>query len=315
METTQLAGVIPVHKPTGLTSSAVSRVISKKFGKLKLGHVGTLDPDADGVLPILVGHATKLQDYLLDLPKVYSFEFQLGFATDTLDASGTMIKEAPWKHVTLEALNATVTNFLGPINQTPPIFSAVKFQGKELYKYARSGASLKDLPMESLSRIVHIYSLRVDSFDPPRIRMTTECGKGTYIRTLAFDVAEALGSTAHVIKLTRQKSAGFSLKDCVTIEQIQEKSSEIIDLLVPFDALAIGLPTWNLDDMLLVKRLLDGQTVEVSEKDHRLPVLDRTAEILLRSAGRSMGVIRATVLAEGRLRLHLKRGFQCHQAP
>lgn len=310
-----ISGLIPVLKPTGMTSTEVSRLISKRFGRLKLGHVGTLDPDADGVLPILVGQATKLQDYLLEMPKVYSFEFKLGVATDTLDASGRVVKEADWGHVTVDMVTAIVSRFIGPITQTPPIFSAVKYKGKELYKYARSGLEADDMPLESLNRTVEIASLKVDACTLPFIQMTVECSKGTYVRTLAFDLAEALGSTGYVTKLTRTMSAGFGLKDCISIEHIQDQGTSLSDLLVPFDSLAIGLPTWYLDDMVLLKRLIDGQTVVVSMADHALPTLNHSAHVLLKSRdNRSVGVVSAMLQENGQIRLHLKRGFQCHQA-
>jgi tRNA pseudouridine55 synthase len=309
------SGLIPVLKPTGMTSTEVSRLISKRFGRLKLGHVGTLDPDADGVLPILVGQATKLQDYLLEMPKVYSFEFKLGVATDTLDASGRVVKEADWGHVTVDMVAEVVSRFLGPITQTPPIFSAVKYKGKELYKYARSGLEADDVPLESLNRTVEIASLKVDDCKLPFIQMTVECSKGTYVRTLAFDLAESLGSTGHVTKLTRTKSAGFALKDCISIEHIQDQGTSLSDLLVPFDSLAIGLPTWYPDDIVLLKRLIDGQTVVVSKADHALPTLNHSAHVLLKSNdNRSIGVVSAMLQENGQIRLHLKRGFQCHQA-
>jgi tRNA pseudouridine55 synthase len=309
------SGLIPVLKPTGMTSTEVSRLISKRFGRLKLGHVGTLDPDADGVLPILVGQATKLQDYLLEMPKVYSFEFKLGVATDTLDASGRVVKEADWGHVTVDMVAEVVSRFLGPITQTPPIFSAVKYKGKELYKYARSGLEADDMPLESLNRTVEIASLKVDDCKLPFIQMTVECSKGTYVRTLAFDLAESLGSTGHVTKLTRTKSAGFALKDCISIEHIQDQGTSLSDLLVPFDSLAIGLPTWYPDDIVLLKRLIDGQTVVVSKADHALPTLNHSAHVLLKSNdNRSIGVVSAMLQENGQIRLHLKRGFQCHQA-
>ena len=309
------SGLIPVLKPTGMTSTEVSRLITRRFGRLKLGHVGTLDPDADGVLPILVGQATKLQDYLLEMPKAYSFEFKLGAATDTLDASGRVLKEAPWDHVTEDMVRTILNRFLGPITQTPPIFSAVKYKGKELYKYARSGVDANDIPLESLNRTVEIASLKVDACHLPYIQMTVECSKGTYVRTLAFDISEALGSTGYVTKLTRLQSAGFSLKDCVSIEQIQGQALNLSDVLVPFDCLAIGLPTWSLDDMVLLKRLIDGQTVMVSMIDYAFPSLNQSAEVLLKSNDkRSIGVLSARVEDNGLVRLHLKRGFQCHPA-
>jgi tRNA pseudouridine55 synthase len=305
-----LSGLIPVNKPVGMTSKDVSRLIMKRFGKLKLGHVGTLDPDADGVLPLLLGRATKLQDYLLKMTKSYRFEFKLGTATDTLDASGKVVLELPWDHVTESMLKSATKKFHGIIRQTPPMFSAVKYKGKELYKYARTGSSLDELTLNDLSREIEIKSLSVDSVDLPIIRMSVECSKGTYVRTLALDISEALGTTAHVTKLTRLQSAGFAICDCATIEQICSETTALEDVLIPLDRLAIGLPAWSPDDMVLHKRLVDGQSVIGDSTELSLPPLGSNSEVLLKAKdGSSTGIVTAVFLDNGQIKLHLKRGL------
>ena len=130
-------GVLPIHKPRGMTSKDVSRVLQRILGRVKMGHVGTLDPDAEGVLPVLFGAATRVQDLLLNSPKTYFCIVFLGETTDSLDREGTVTATAPWEHVTLAAAREAATAFLGPIEQVPPAFSAVKYQGKALYTYAR----------------------------------------------------------------------------------------------------------------------------------------------------------------------------------
>lgn len=305
-----LSGLIPVNKPVGMTSKDVSRILVKRFGRLKLGHVGTLDPDADGVLPLLLGRATKLQDYLLKMTKAYSFEFKLGTATDTLDAAGKIVLELPWEHVTPTMINAAASKFHGVIRQTPPMFSAVKFRGKELYKYARNGSSPDDLNLTDLSREVEIKRLSIDFIDLPVIRMSVECSKGTYVRTLALDIAEQLGTTAHVTKLTRLQSAGFAIGDCATIEQLSLDTTALEDVLIPLDQLAIGLPTWRPDDMVLHKRLVDGQSVIGDIAELGLPPLTQNADVLLKSTdGSSTGIVSTVFLDNGQIKLHLKRGL------
>ena len=310
---TELSGLIPVNKPTGMTSKDVSRVIVSRFGKLKIGHVGTLDPDADGVLPVLIGRATRLQDYLLNMPKAYSFEFKLGTATDSLDASGNKILELPWDHVTIDSIRKVASSFLGQISQTPPLFSAVKYKGKELYKYARSGKETSDIPVQDLARVVEIRTITLDSCELPFIRMSVQCSKGTYVRSLALDIAEALATTGHVTKLTRTESAGFSLAECISIEHIKGPESRLENLIVPFDRLAIGLPTWSPDDMLLLQRLVDGQTVLIAPS--AWPNINQTLcpDALAKAPdGRSVGIVTANTVSDDQIKLHLKRGFQCH---
>ena len=305
-----LSGLIPVNKPVGMTSKDVSRLIVKRFGRLKLGHVGTLDPDADGVLPLLLGRATKLQDYLLKMTKAYSFEFKLGTATDTLDASGKVVLELPWEHVSPTMIKAATSKFHGVIMQIPPMFSAVKYKGKELYKYARNGSCPDDLNLTDLSREVEIKRLTIDSVDLPFIQMSVECSKGTYVRTLALDIAEKLGTTAHVTKLTRLQSAGFAIGDCATIEQLSRDTTTLEDVLIPLDQLAIGLPAWRPDDMVLHKRLVDGQSVIGEIAELGLPPLATNDDVLLKSIdGSSTGIVSTVFLDNGQIKLHLKRGL------
>ena len=304
------SGLIPINKPRGISSKDISRILTRHFGKLKLGHVGTLDPDADGVLPVLIGRATKLQDYLLDMAKAYSFNLRLGTATDTLDASGQITSHQPWDHVTPEQVPEVVKFFTGEITQVPPLFSAVKYQGKELYKYARSGHSDQDVPLEDLQRRVLINSITVDYCRLPDIGFTVHCSKGTYVRTLGFDIAEKLQTTGHVTQLTRIQSAGFKLGDCITIEQATSPGGSLESILIPFDQIVIGLPAWRADDMFLVRRLIDGQRVII-----KTPVsLDVPGsgdfDVLIKSPDdKNIGIVTATLLEGENLKLHMKRGL------
>jgi tRNA pseudouridine55 synthase len=306
-----ISGLIPVNKPVGMTSKDVSRVLIKRFGKIKIGHVGTLDPDADGVLPILIGRGTKLQDYLLNMEKAYSFELTLGQFTDTMDASGSPIEERPWSHVTEDKIAGIIGKFTGPLQQIPPVYSAVKFKGKELYKYARAGKTAEDLPIEELQRSVTIYELKLNYFEAPRIGLTVRCSKGTYVRTLATDMAKELNTAGHVTRLTRTSSAGFTLDSCVSLEQIEDKNATLETLIIPINQLSIGLPTWVSDDMVTLQRVVDGQHLVIDGghfHDSVGPIQSRDA-LAKSSDGRSIGIIEVTPLEGGRVKLHMKRGL------
>jgi len=305
------SGLIPINKPRGITSKDVSRALLRRFGKIKLGHVGTLDPDADGVLPVLIGRATKLQDYLLDLSKAYSFELTLGVATDTLDATGLVVAERPWAHVKREDFERVIKSFLGEITQVPPLYSAIKYQGKELYKYAYAGRDAEDLPLEQFRRRVYISSLTIDYFDLPRIGMTVYCGKGTYVRTIGNDLAAALDTVGHITRLTRILSAGFELQNCVSIEQVTADQTTLNSVVTPIDQLSIGLPTWTPDDIFLLQRLVDGQLVFLTaDQCPAVLTTDSQIDVLAKSSdGKSLGIISVTSLVGDRVKLHMKRGL------
>jgi tRNA pseudouridine55 synthase len=305
-----ISGMIPILKPRGMTSKDVSRILLRRFGRLKIGHVGTLDPDADGVLPILIGRGTKLQDYLLDLDKAYSFDLKLGESTTTLDATGETTKVMPWPHVNVGQISKVLQNFMGTIVQVPPLYSAVKYQGKELYKYAHKGQSAKDIPLEELQRRVVIKDITVDRLDLPFISMTVFCGKGTYVRTLAADIAEALGTVGHVTRLSRIKSAGMSLSDCLTIEQAVSPARSLESLVVSMDKLSIGLSTWVPSDMVLLRRITDGQRVIVTGLACNTSRTGERFEILMKNFdGASVGIVDVEPLVDGAYKLHLKRGL------
>jgi tRNA pseudouridine55 synthase len=309
--TTEVSGLIPVWKPRGITSKDVSRVILKRFGKLKIGHVGTLDPDADGVLPVLIGRATKLQDYLLDLDKAYSFDLLLGSATDTLDATGKTVATAPWEHIRGETVKSVCQEFLGVIEQIPPLFSAVKYQGQELYKYARDKGNTPDIPLETLTRRVLIKSLTVDKIALPEISMTVHCGKGTYVRTLAADIAARLGTVGHVTRLTRIFSAGIDERKCVTIDQINDNNRTLESLVIPLKDLSIGLPEWTSDDMVLIRRITDGQRVILHSCAEGFPARNADHyEVLLKDGqGGCVGIVTVESQSGDQCKLHLKRGI------
>lgn len=265
---TEFSGLLPVFKPTGMTSRDASRVLIRRHGVFKFGHVGTLDPDADGVLPVLLGNATKLQDYLLEMPKSYRFIITLGTATTTLDASGDVTESKSWDHVTRDAVLEHMSTFQGQIRQVPPLFSAVKMKGKELYKHARNGqSSLSDDEKQQLIRTVTVYNIDLVRMTLPELELTVRCSKGTYIRTIADDLARCLGTVGHVTFLRRELSAGFDLAECHTLETLTAPDVTIEQFLIPMQRIAIGLPVWQPSDILSAQRLLNGQILRCSQAE------------------------------------------------
>ncbi|MEZ4743546.1 MAG: tRNA pseudouridine(55) synthase TruB [Bdellovibrionota bacterium] len=261
-------GLLAVNKPVGMVSKDVSRWLTKHLGKVKLGHVGTLDPMASGVLPILFGRATRLQDYLLDSPKVYSFVCKLGSETDTMDAEGSVVRQSPWEQVSIEDLSQAALSFLGNIEQTPPVYSAVKYKGKPLYQYAREGR--EDLVvLENLKRDVYVSTIDLLDYDRQSGLLTARvcCSKGTYVRVLARDIAEKAGTCGHVVKLTREKSSGIQISNTYGLEEIEEKVDDFASILVPMEDIDIGIPRCEIKEESLEKKLLNGQTVRL-EKAH-----------------------------------------------
>ena len=210
-------GIIIMDKPQGFTSFDMVAKMRGMLGTRKVGHAGTLDPMATGVLPIFVGRATKCCDLLPDQDKSYTATFELGYTTDTLDATGKLLSKQP---VTAgeEQVRAVLERFRGPISQLPPMYSAISIGGKRLYDLARQGSEV-----ERERRPVTIHSLELTAAQPQENRYTIEvnCSKGTYIRTLCADIGEALGCGATMTALRRTCAAGFSLEDALTLEQAQ----------------------------------------------------------------------------------------------
>ncbi len=312
---TPLSGMLPIFKPIGMTSKDVSRRLIKRFGKLKIGHVGTLDPDADGVLTVLIGSATKLQDYLLDMKKCYEFSLKFGTSTDTLDASGEVTGTSDFSHINTASIEKECLNFLGNIEQTPPMYSAVKYKGKELYKYARSNSeAVSDAALDNLKRPVIIYDFKLLGYQEGTARFHVECSKGTYVRTLGADLAKNLGTLAHVVELRRVLSSGVSLHECHSLETLTSAESQISDFLVPIQKISINLPIWTTNDTVLTNRILNGQHVEMEQTEFNLN-LDRTNDSNFKTvgindaSGSKVGIGEISYFDNNHVIIHLKRGF------
>ena len=227
-------GVLNIHKEKGYTSHDVVAKLRGIVGQKKIGHTGTLDPDATGVLPVCLGKATKLCDMLTDKNKTYETVMLLGVATDTQDISGQVIEEQSTEHLEVETVIKTIQSFVGEYMQVPPMYSALKVNGKKLYELAREG-----IEVERKARPVTIIDIQILEMDLPRVRMRVSCSKGTYIRTLCHDIGAQLGCGACMEQLIRTKVSCFELKDSLTLSEIQtrKEKGELESILTPIDAL------------------------------------------------------------------------------
>lgn len=208
-------GIIVVNKPEGFTSHDVVAVARKKLDFRKIGHAGTLDPIATGVLVLLVGKATGLFDKFMSYEKEYNATLRLGARTNSGDLSGSVVEEKPYSHVTREMAAKVFGSYIGDIMQMPPMFSAVKHKGKRLYELALKGKEVKREP-----RKIRVSDLKITDYSLPDISFYMRCSKGTYVRQIAEDVAKDLGSAGHIIRLQRRSVGPFSLDQAVSIDEI-----------------------------------------------------------------------------------------------
>lgn len=225
-------GVVNINKEKGYTSHDVVAKLRGIVGQKKIGHTGTLDPDAIGVLPVCLGKATKLCDMLTDKSKTYETVLLLGKTTDTQDISGTVLDESSVDGIDNDAVEKCIGEFAGDYLQVPPMYSALKVNGKKLYELARQG-----IEVERKARPVVIYEIRILEMNLPRVRMEVHCSKGTYIRTLCHDIGQKLGCGACMEELIRTKVSRFELADSLTLGQVAELKAEgrLEEVLVPID--------------------------------------------------------------------------------
>lgn len=208
-------GIFNINKATGMTSHDVVARVRRLARQKRVGHAGTLDPAASGVLPICLGQATRVAEYLSESGKAYRATIRFGAVTDTYDAEGTVLREAPVR-LTREQIEAVLPEFLGERMQRPPIYSALKRDGQRLYALARAGEAVEVEP-----RPVRIDALRIVRWDSPDLVLDVECGKGTYIRSLAYDLGERLGPGAHLAALVRTRSGPFTLAQSLTLDELE----------------------------------------------------------------------------------------------
>lgn len=254
-------GILNLDKPRGPTSHDMVARVRRLTGVRRVGHAGTLDPLATGVLLICIGRATRVSEYLMAGQKVYRARARLGVTTDTYDAEGQVVAEAAVE-ASRAQVEAALSQFRGRIAQLPPMYSAVKRKGTPLYRLARQGISVEREP-----RQVEIFRLELTEWAPPECTLEMTCSRGTYVRSLAHDLGQTLGCGAHLTGLTRLASGDFLLEEAVTLEEFAQAAAEHCwpDLLRPLDSALAHFPALHLDADS-VRRLCQGQAIANGER-------------------------------------------------
>ena len=259
----RIDGVVLLDKPAGMSSQGAVTAVKRAFNADKAGHTGTLDPMATGLLPICLGEATKYSQDLLEADKSYIAQVKFGSRTDTGDAEGQIIEELALPSFADDvaikaALDALLPKFTGPITQVPPMYSALKRDGKPLYEYARAGIELERAPRE-----ITIHAIRWTNVNWPEATLEVSCSKGTYIRVLAEDIGNTLGCGAHLVGLRRTEVGHLNLEQSFTMESIQQGLQDSSSYILPVDALLQTLPHLTVDEQQ-AKRLEMGQRVPLN---------------------------------------------------
>ena len=279
-------GIIIIDKPLGKTSHDMVSFLRRLTGIKKVGHTGTLDPQASGVLPVCIGNATKACELLTCENKAYRAELALGMTTDTLDAEGEILTDQPVL-CDEETIKNTIMSFVGEIEQVPPMFSAIKKDGKKLYELARQGISV-----EREKRKITIYNITINEINMEKETVSFDvcCSKGTYIRTLCDDIGMKLGCGAYMNKLTRIKSGRFSLDDAYTTEQLEKifKENNFSDVLIPVDKVFDNYPYVRVNERqknfiingvrVRYRGLLEGQTYRIYDEDGNFLCLSKCVD-------------------------------------
>jgi tRNA pseudouridine55 synthase len=209
-------GILNINKPQGETSFSIVAKVKRLIGERRVGHAGTLDPMATGVLPVCLGQGTRVVEFLADANKSYRAQIELGVTTDTYDATGRITAKKDSSGISQRQFETALNSFRGAIQQTPPMYSAIKYHGKPLYHLARAG-----LRVELQSRLIQVYRLELLDWRPPLASIEIECGKGTYVRSLAHDLGLTLGCGANLISLIRLRCGQFDIKDSITMSQLE----------------------------------------------------------------------------------------------
>jgi tRNA pseudouridine55 synthase len=259
-------GIVVLDKALGGSSNHALQQVKRLFDANKAGHTGALDPLATGVLPLCLGEATKVSQFLLDSDKAYRARIKLGVRTDTADSEGEVIETADAGAVTEAQIKSALTQFEGDIEQVPPMYSALKRDGQPLYKLAREGKTVEREP-----RAITVYSIELTDFDPQsqELEIEVDCSKGTYIRTIADDLGQIIGCGAHIIALRRLKAGAFTLADSQSLEELEAAKqadgfSAIDAMLMPMDKAIDTLPAVHLP-AYTAQFLKQGQAVQVNK--------------------------------------------------
>ncbi len=258
-------GILAVDKPRGWTSHDVVARVRRIAGQRQVGHGGTLDPMATGVLPLGLGQGTRLLEYISAGRKSYTATVRFGAGTDTFDADGTIVEEAPWEHLTESAIRRLLPTFTGAIMQRPPAYSAIKRGGEPLYRLARRGEQIEIEP-----RPVTVYRIELRRVALPEIEIEVECGSGTYIRSLAHDLGVAAGSAAHLVALRRTAAGSLSAHDAVPLDILSAGGREALAEAL----LALDRPVWRLPAIIVgeahARDISQGKTLGTEPHGHEL---------------------------------------------
>jgi len=238
-------GILNINKPLGKTSFSIVAMVRRLTGERRVGHAGTLDPLASGVLPVCLGQGTRVVEFLLQASKVYRAQIELGVATDTYDDSGKITQQGDPSGISREQLELALTSFCGLVPQTPPMYSALKHRGKRLYQLARAG-----IIVDRKSRLTKIYRLKLIDFALPLATLEVECGKGTYIRSLVHDLGQMLGCGAHLKSLVRLRYGLFNIDGAVSLSQLEDacRHNYWPHLVYPIDSVLSHLPVVVVSD-------------------------------------------------------------------
>lgn len=257
-------GIINVLKPPGMSSNHVVTFIKRNLNMKKVGHCGTLDPGACGVLSVCLGKGTKFSDMLMNSGKIYIAEFVFGKATDTLDSYGNIIAE-DGKKVTKEDIEGIIPLFLGEITQIPPMYSAVKINGEKMYKMARKGKAFEDISHLVKKRTAVIDYIKILKCEDNKFLLEISCSKGTYIRTICNDMAQKLGTCGYMSFLLRRKSGGFYSDDSYTLDEIRNMCEKgDYSFVCPIEKITQNMPKFTLDDFFF-KMITTGATLDITK--------------------------------------------------
>ena len=288
-------GILNVYKEKGYTSHDVVAKLRGIVGQKKIGHTGTLDPDAEGVLPVCLGRATKVCDMLTEKDKTYEAVLLLGKETDTQDISGTVLRVGETEGLTQEQVKDCVMSFVGEYDQIPPMYSALKVNGKKLYELAREG-----IEIEREARVITIFDLTIQPISHEELQIVVTCSKGTYIRVLGEDIAKALGTVGHLTALRRTATGDFSLENAMTLADFEQLDFDArFDKLLPVDECVKALPKLQLDAQQ-AERIKHGQRLNVKTCAYQQQVLsENTQEVRLFWDEQFLGI--ANLESNGRL--------------
>jgi len=265
-------GLLIVDKPEGLTSLEVVREVKRRLGVRKAGHIGTLDPFATGVLPIAINEGTKLVPFIREESKEYEAVLKMGEETTTDDLTGKVISRKPWEQVPPEMIHTAFRSFLGKIRQIPPMYSAVKMNGKPLYRLARKG-----IEVERKERDVEIFNIHIEEVQLPKVRFSVSCSKGTYIRSLAKDIGKQIGCGAHLTQLRRVRSGPFTLEKAISWERLKNlsRTENVSPWLLSLREALSCLPELIGDERLVKKIRLGKEMVVRDFSPQPLPVFEK----------------------------------------